>query len=405
VNLPLLNRLTIFIVPVLVLVSVQLAGRLQVIPPYQAGKVALLPWVALVVAALLANHFKRGRPIVVILLVAIAYRCYELFLVQPGHVAAADVLSTLAFLVPFNLFLLTFMRERWILSPGGQKRLFFLLFQLLLAAWCIRRGMPAISPLVAQGEYFYTPVIPVKAIWLAIFLAIPMAVRVVTRQSPLESAFLGVFIAMSAALAWRQTPHVVAAFVTAAALILFLAILQDSYNMAFCDELTGIPGRRALNEQLMSLSRPYAIAMVDVDHFKRFNDTHGHDVGDQVLRMVASKLKGVTGGGRAFRYGGEEFAIIFCKRRSAEVRPHLETLLDEIAEYKLCIRASDRPTGEEEGKNRRRGAGCDDENVSVTVSIGVAESNDRISRADEVIKLADQALYKAKNHGRNQVWG
>ncbi|HEU0264287.1 MAG TPA: GGDEF domain-containing protein [Geobacterales bacterium] len=404
-NLPLLNRLTIFVVPVLVLVSVQLAGRLQVIPPYQAGTVALLPWVALVVAALLAIHFKRGRPIVVILLVAIAYRCYELFLAQPGHVTAADVLSTLAFLVPFNLFLLTFMRERWILSPGGQKRLFFLLFQLLLAAWCIRRGLPDISPVVAQGGYLYTPVIPVKAIWLAIFLAIPMTVRVVTRQSPLESAFLGVFIAMSAALAWRQSPHVVAAFVTAAALILFLAILQDSYNMAFCDELTGIPGRRALNEQLMSLSRPYVIAMVDVDHFKQFNDTHGHDVGDQVLRIVAAKLKEVSGGGRSFRYGGEEFAVVFPKRRAHEVMSHLESLRKAIAGHEICIRSADRPKGDEEGKNRRRGEGCGNGQVTVTVSIGVAESNDRISRADEVIKLADQALYKAKNHGRNQVWG
>jgi diguanylate cyclase (GGDEF)-like protein len=54
--------------------------------------------------------------------------------------------------------------------------------------------------------------------------------------------------------------------------------------------------------------------MSDVDHFKRFNDTHGHDVGDQVLRLVASKLSKVSGGGRAYRYGGEEFALVFRRQ-------------------------------------------------------------------------------------------
>ncbi|MDP0971523.1 diguanylate cyclase, partial [Klebsiella pneumoniae] len=81
---------------------------------------------------------------------------------------------------------------------------------------------------------------------------------------------------------------------------------------AFRDELTGLPGRRALNERTQRLGRNYVLAITDVDHIKRFNDTHGHDVGDQVLRLVASKLSKVNGGGRAYRYGGEEFAVVFA---------------------------------------------------------------------------------------------
>jgi len=72
-----------------------------------------------------------------------------------------------------------------------------------------------------------------------------------------------------------------------------------------------LPSRRALIERLPSLGRRYTVAMVDVDHFKNFNDTYGHDAGDQVLRMVASRLGEVSGGGTAFRYGGEEFTILF----------------------------------------------------------------------------------------------
>jgi len=173
--------------------------------------------------------------------------------------------------------------------------------------------------------------------------------------------------------------------------------------MAFRDDLTNLPSRRALNEHLMGLARPYAIAMLDVDHFKRFNDTHGHDVGDQVLKMVGSRIGGVAGGGKPYRYGGEEFTIIFPKKNVADVRPYLEELRKAIAEYRLCLRGSDRPKDQEEGKNHRGKSA--DQHVSVTISIGVAESSERLRSPAEVIKAADGALYKAKNRGRDQVCG
>lgn len=97
-------------------------------------------------------------------------------------------------------------------------------------------------------------------------------------------------------------------------LMIAAAASHEAYQMAFRDELTGLPGRRALNERMQRLGRNYVIAMTDVDHFKKFNDTHGHDVGDQVLRLVASRLSKVTGGGRAHRYGGEEFALRVCRQ-------------------------------------------------------------------------------------------
>src|SRR6266571_3126428 len=97
---------------------------------------------------------------------------------------------------------------------------------------------------------------------------------------------------------WQAMPDASLAFIAAAAVTLTLSILQDTYNMAFRDDLTGLQSRRALNEQLMGLGRQYVVAMVDVDHFKRFNDTFGHDVGDQVLKMVATKIQGVMGGGK-----------------------------------------------------------------------------------------------------------
>ncbi|KAF1013173.1 MAG: Diguanylate cyclase VdcA [Stenotrophomonas maltophilia] len=106
-------------------------------------------------------------------------------------------------------------------------------------------------------------------------------------------------------------PALQPALSVAALLLVVAAMLQESFNMAFRDELTGLPGRRAFNTCLQRAGSTFSVAMVDVDHFKHFNDTHGHDAGDDVLRLVAVRLGRVGGGGRAFRHGGEDFALVF----------------------------------------------------------------------------------------------
>ena len=70
--------------------------------------------------------------------------------------------------------------------------------------------------------------------------------------------------------------------------------------------------------------------MIDIDHFKQFNDAHGHHIGDQVLKLVAGRLAKVAGGGIAYRYGGEEFSVLFPDRNAAQARPHLEAVRGAI---------------------------------------------------------------------------
>lgn len=183
--------------------------------------------------------------------------------------------------------------------------------------------------------------------------------------------------------------------------LLLIALLQEAFLLAYVDELTGIPGRKALEKQMLSLGRRYSIAMLDVDHFKKFNDTHGHDVGDQVLRMVAAKINQVTGGGKAYRYGGEEFTILFPGKTAEQTIPHLEAVRSTIAEYTMQLRDDHRPKDDKEGKKHR--AGQKNTGVNVTISLGVATKSDAQSSPEAVIKAADKALYSAKNAGRNCV--
>ena len=115
------------------------------------------------------------------------------------------------------------------------------------------------------------------------------------------------------------------------------SVVIDSYGLAYRDELTGLPSRRALNQLGLSLGNRYTVAMMDIDHFKQFNDTYGHDVGDQVLQWVGTQLTKLRGGGRVFRYGGEEFTLVFPRKKLEQTLERLETLRHSIAEHDLLI--------------------------------------------------------------------
>ena len=166
------------------------------------------------------------------------------------------------------------------------------------------------------------------------------------------------------------------------------------------DELTGLPGRRALNAALLKLGSRYTLAMVDIDHFKRLNDTHGHLVGDQVLRKVAAALARVTGGGHAFRYGGEEFAVIFPGSSVDETLPHLEGLRRSIEDSAFVVRAVDRPRRKPKKAIPARRTR---KTFHITASVGAAAPNGRVATPNQVLEAADSALYRAKRAGRNRV--
>ena len=183
----------------------------------------------------------------------------------------------------------------------------------------------------------------------------------------------------------------------AAGLILVYTVLEHGYEIAHHDELTGLPGRRVLKGVMLELGGRYAVAMCDVDHFKTFNDTFGHEAGDQVLRFIGSKLSGVGGGARAFRYGGEEFTVVFPGRTAEEAQPFVESLREAIATSNFGLRAP--------GRNEKKPESATEGHifVTITISIGVAENSKELSTPERVLEAADAALYRAKKSGRNCV--
>lgn len=184
------------------------------------------------------------------------------------------------------------------------------------------------------------------------------------------------------------------------AFILILgSVLLSLYSLSYIDELTGLPARRAYNEFTAALGKKYSIAMTDIDHFKKFNDKYGHDTGDEVLKLVAKSLSKVKGGGKVFRFGGEEFVIVFNGKTKKETIPFLEEIRELIQNTPFTVRnPKSRKKYKKSGKKSGTGRGT----VSVTISIGVSDSALETKPA-VVMKKADKALYKAKKGGRNRV--
>jgi diguanylate cyclase (GGDEF)-like protein len=402
-----LKRFGILMLPVLLLAIASLTvSRLGGLPPAWQEILPWLPYAVIAAGMLLSLNFHRGRAFYVLLMLALFNWSCATFL-HDGLTSfrARMVYQALSLLLPLNILLFSFMRERGVLSLGGRLRIVFLAAQTGLVAWLVRYNYVGIEQFLAK-KFVVSPllnrfVIPQAALVVMSVAVLLIVLRTLLRQSPVDGGFLGTLAAIAVICGRQGAPDVTLVFVTAAALILTLTVLQDTYNMAFRDDLTGLPSRRALNEQLAGMGRRYVVAMVDVDHFKRFNDTYGHDVGDQVLKMVATRLQGVKGGGKPYRYGGEEFTIIFPRRRMADTLHHLEELRTAIAGYKLWLRSPDRPRKSREGEKNRTGGGGETA-VSVTVSIGVAESAEGHTPA-EIVRDADEALYRAKRKGRNRV--
>ncbi|MFW2371650.1 MAG: GGDEF domain-containing protein [Gammaproteobacteria bacterium] len=248
-----------------------------------------------------------------------------------------------------------------------------------------------------------------SVVMVSVFSFIYMLVLYFTRPSSHAAVSMGVLLMLIAQLHFGDGSASLNVFSSMALIMCLYTVIQESWRMAYLDELTELPARRSLREKFQTMGGLYTVAMLDVDHFKKFNDNYGHDTGDAVLRMIANKMKKVTGGGASYRYGGEEFAIVFPGKNSQQSMLHLDDLRENIASTPFVVNRESRRKGER--KTRRNAA----QSVTVTVSIGVADSKARLTASKmlpdmpsrlspwDVLKLADKALYRAKGKGRNCV--
>ncbi|CAB3861341.1 GGDEF domain-containing protein [Achromobacter animicus] len=370
-------------------------------PPALSLIVPFVPWVMALIGSAICLMYQRSQTMALMLCVLAVTAAWPT-LAREAPWAMGPVLAWWSLVYTINAL----WSERSSMLIDVALRIGLIAAGVAVIALVGKDGVGEIFSTVALQGMLARLGVPAEALIALLGTGLTLTLLLLRYGRPQQAGqWLG-FVCMAWALPRGAAHQLELALMSAAALTaLCISLAHEGFHMAFRDELTGLPGRRALNERLQRMGRLYTLAMADVDHFKAFNDTHGHDVGDQVLRMVASQLRRVPGGGQAYRYGGEEFTLVFPGKTAAEAMPHLETVRRAIEAYQMRLRDKPaRPKADQIGQRRRGGRGGRGARpLRVTVSIGVAERSDALRAPDAVIKAADQALYKAKDGGRNQV--
>ena len=358
------------------------------------GQLELFTYITLGMTMLLSVHFQRSRAFFLMLLLALGYAVVMENDRIIRYIPFFENYSRayLSMLMPIAFALTAFSKERGFITPPGILKTVLILFAFTLMFYLGYSGNKAFLDLV------YMEVIsPVLTVYTALSdLALILtftALLIVIAKNVLASTHLNLtlviaLLSVEAAVNFADKEALYSLFMLFAAVMVIIALLSESYYLAHYDELTAIPARRALLAHFGTLGRKYCVAMVDIDHFKQFNDTHGHDVGDEVLKLVATRLSDVSGGGSSYRYGGEEFTIVFPGKSAEEAQPHLEKVREAVEKSSHHLHVKNRKTPKV---------------LSVTISIGAAEKKAEDKTPMEVLKRADNALYKAKKAGRNRV--
>lgn len=382
-------------------------------PPF-GGVTEGYPFVVFGASLLLAWRLRRSRiggaVLAVLLLYALRFTEGTSAPWLPGEISltTTGVELLMAVGAPVTWILLVLPRDRPIFSRRG---IFGPLLGVVIPAatlWTAGRWPAVVGEMLTIS--YPVPVLQLPArvalvlpvIWTGILLWIAL-----DRREPLVRGLVWSLVAVEIAMSYGLDQPSGELLLMTAGVILGVAVVEGSFRLAYHDDLTGLPGRRALEHALDDLGSTYTLAMVDVDHFKKFNDRHGHDVGDQVLRLVASRLEMASGSGRAFRYGGEEFTLVYPGTEPEHTLSHLEAVRKAVEKARFVVRGLGRkrkgPEARGSGGKSKSKRSKKTQTLSVTVSIGAAGPTDDVREPRAVLDQADKALYKAKKKGRNRV--
>lgn len=398
------------IVPILLLVGAAvLLSRIRALAPVYLQLLDWLPYITLAIALALSAFFNQSRLFTASMALGVIYHLIrtvlQVSLSEPGPLLIYTLISVT---LPLLMLLLFFLPERGLRNRYGL--LMAGIVPLLTAGAALAVAyLPLTTARELTGGYFIIKpyagyVLSFNASAVFIIVLLLGLLRLCRDDSEHLSALIASTLFVFITLAFFDRLKISAVILGMAGINLVISMLRSSFDMAYRDELTGLPGRRALNERLKGLGSRYVIAMSDVDHFKKFNDSYGHDTGDEVLKMVARCISAVQGGGKAYRFGGEEFCIVFAGKDTDECKPFLEAVRASVENYRMTVRDSKHrkvPRKVARQRRGRRGESRNAKTVSVTISIGAAQPGKNREQVDKVLKAADTALYRAKKNGRN----
>lgn len=391
-----MRRTVLIIAPFIVILSAwAAASRADVFSAALQSLFNVLPYVFALFALSLSIGYQNGNSFFLSCFILFSYVFFIALSKTPEKLS--DAVTLISILFPVNAIWLGFSRERGIFSYYGRNKALILFGQVL---WIVIRVFANSAGISSQTDNM--GIIRIKAPAMALYVVsiFILLLNYILQKRYMNLVFMVVLLASFIALHFANRVIILSIFTTAMFTIVVIALLDISYSLAFYDALTGVLSRRAFEQEILKHENNYAIAMVDLDHFKHINDKYGHDVGDEVLKMVASTLKENAGGAKIFRYGGEEFIVLFAGMSYNDIRVHLDNMRKAVEKRTFFVGDKSPSVKKSVNDNLKSRSS---ETIKVTVSIGAACKTGNLKNIYDVIKKADEALYKSKNNGRNCI--
>lgn len=375
------------------------------LPVWCQGPVAALPYLALTFGLVFGWYFASTRMLLSLLSLTFASQALVTWPLDTNYASVSHtIFAATTFLLPLNFLAFSILKEEAIGSLRGAVLVLLFLVQPFVVLWLCDPTNQDMA-LALQTDYLpawsasWTPV-PQAALLVFLISGLMHLVRFVLRRHPMDAGatwgLAAVFLAYHGTqFGWRPTN-----FFATAGLILFLSLVQASYQQTYRDALTGIPGRIAYEEATAQLGGQFAMAVLAIDQLKTYAGTHGKRVVEQILKLAATKVQAGCRAGRVFRVSGEELTLLFSRQSAVEVLVELEHIRKSLESTALYLR-----DGQRVWDNTRGAAtpGRNDQELSITASVGVADSATEGTTLGMVIKAAYRALYEAKAGGGNVV--
>ena len=379
--------------------------RPQGLPQWCQQPVAALPYFVVGFGLIFGWYFSSPRMILSLVTLVLADRALILFPItgndpiSMGH----TVFAAVTFLLPMNFLAFSILKDD-IGTVRGIIRSLPLLIQPFLVLWLCYPEQQELAALL-EMPYFpwvstsWTP-IPQAALFGFLVAGTMHVTQFALRRDPMDGgatwALAAVFLAYHCIqYGWHATN-----FFSTAGVILFITLVQASYQRTYRDDLTGIAGRMAYEEATAQLGRNFSVAVLAIDQLKSYAGMHGKSVVEQVLKLVAPKVQASCKSGTVFRVSGEELTLLFPNQSAMEALIVLDNVRKAIESASLFLRGRDYVW---ENTRGTKSPGAKDRDLPITVSIGVADKSVEETSFGLVIKSAYRALYEAKTGGGNAV--
>ena len=366
----------------------------------------VFPYGILLIGGFLGWYYRSTMLMFGILILALSDRALFYFCPNGPDAGGAGfvVFHLVAFLLPLNLVAISFVKEAGFLTKWSLVRLGLILLQAVMVFLFAMAGITdKISIIAARWPGIYLPegLVIVHAAAAAFFIAgCVLLISILLQPGPGKVVFLWAEATVFFAFNAEPPGERMTAYFYAAVAVLTIGVVEEHFASATEDNVSGLPARRAMLNALSKLKSSYAVAVVNIDHFKKVNDDEGYDAGNQILPVLALKIKAMMNEGDAYSMGGGEFAVLFPGKSALEALHYVENFRKSVEENPFIVRdrtprKKKREPGPPSSRTQKR--------VTITVSAGLAEPDDQNKDAHQVLDAAVKALRSAKKSGRNQV--